>query len=82
MLSVVPLVILEEVEVHLLSHRLIHQIFEQKKEWKEKYDWKSVKHWLQPMLPTRYTQASCFKCHQNTSDLAGGEKNQPRTHID
>ena len=47
---------------------------EQKKEWKEKYDWKPVKHWLQPMLPTRYTQASCFKCHQNTSDLAGGEK--------
>ena len=44
---------------------------EQKKEWKEKYDWKPVKHWLQPMLPTRYTQASCFKCHQNTSDLAG-----------
>ena len=26
------------------------------------------------MLPTRYTQASCFKCHQNTSDLAGAEK--------
>ena len=25
------------------------------------------------MLPTRYTQASCFKCHQNTSDLAGAE---------
>ena len=47
---------------------------EQKKEWKEKYDWKPVKHWLQPMLPTRYTQASCFKCHQNTSDLAGAEK--------
>ena len=47
---------------------------EQKKEWKEKYHWKPVKHWLQPMLPTRYTQASCFKCHQNTSDLAGAEK--------
>ena len=47
---------------------------EQMKEWKEKYHWKPVKHWLQPMLPTRYTQASCFKCHQNTSDLAGAEK--------
>ena len=47
---------------------------QQKKEWKDKYHWKPVKHWLQPMLPTRYTQASCFKCHQNTSDLAGAEK--------
>ena len=47
---------------------------EQKHEWEEKYNWKKIHHWLQPMLPTRYTQASCFKCHTNTSDLAGAEK--------
>ena len=47
---------------------------EQKHEWEEKYGWKKIHHWLQPMLPTRYTQASCFKCHTNTSDLAGAEK--------
>ena len=47
---------------------------EQKHEWEEKYSWKKIHHWLQPMLPTRYTQASCFKCHTNTSDLAGAEK--------
>ena len=47
---------------------------EQKYEWEEKYGWKKIHHWLQPMLPTRYTQASCFKCHTNTSDLAGAEK--------
>ena len=47
---------------------------EDKERWKEEYDWEKMHHWLQPMLPTRYTQASCFKCHSNTSDLAGGEK--------
>ena len=47
---------------------------EDKERWKDEYDWEKMHHWLQPMLPTRYTQASCFKCHSNTSDLAGGEK--------
>ncbi|MAZ68668.1 MAG: hypothetical protein CMG49_04810 [Candidatus Marinimicrobia bacterium] len=47
---------------------------EQKKEWEEKYDWKKMHHWLQPMLPTKYTQAGCFKCHEADPILAGGEK--------
>ena len=47
---------------------------EQEKEWIEKYDWKNLHHWLQPMLPTKYTQASCFKCHQAQPILDGGDK--------
>ncbi len=47
---------------------------EDKERWKEEHDWKVNHHWLTPMLPTKYTEASCFKCHNNTSDLAGGEK--------
>jgi len=47
---------------------------EQKKEWEEKYDWKKMHHWLQPMLPTKYTQASCFKCHESQPILEGGDK--------
>ena len=46
----------------------------QKKEWEEKYDWKKMHHWLQPMLPTKYTQAGCFKCHEADPILDGGEK--------
>ncbi len=45
-----------------------------KKRWKEEYDWEKIHHWLQPMYPAKYTQAGCFKCHTNTSDLAGAEK--------
>ena len=47
---------------------------EQKKEWEEKYDWKKMHHWLQPMLPTKYTQAGCFKCHEADPILEGGDK--------
>ena len=47
---------------------------EEKERWKEEYDWEKMHHWLTPMLPTKYTEASCFKCHSNTSDLAGAEK--------
>ena len=47
---------------------------EVKARWEKDHDWKVNHHWLTPMLPTRYTEASCFKCHSNTSDLAGGDK--------
>ena len=47
---------------------------EDKQRWEEEHDWKVNHHWLTPMLPTKYTEASCFKCHNNTSDLAGGDK--------
>jgi len=47
---------------------------EQKKEWEEKYQWKKLHHWLQPMLPTKYTQASCFNCHESQPMLKGGDK--------
>ena len=47
---------------------------EQEEEWKEKYDWEKIHHWLQPMLPTKYTQASCFNCHQSQPIVEGGDK--------
>ena len=47
---------------------------EEKKQWEEKYDWEVMHHWLQPMLPTQYTEASCFKCHNNNLDLEGADK--------
>ena len=47
---------------------------EQEEEWKEKYDWEKIHHWLQPMLPTKYTQASCFNCHESQPIIDGGDK--------
>ena len=46
---------------------------EQEKEWKEKHDWEVMHHWLQPMLPSEYSQAGCFKCHGDNMPVAGAE---------
>jgi mono/diheme cytochrome c family protein len=47
---------------------------EEKERWKDEYDWEVMHHWLQPMLPTHYTEASCFKCHNNNLDLEGADR--------
>ena len=49
---------------------------EQEKEWKEKHDWEVMHHWLQPMLPSEYSQAGCFKCHTEQPYLKGADKLQ------
>ncbi len=56
----------------------VHQPFdaEQKKEWEEQYDWHIMHHWLQPMLPSEYSQAGCFKCHTQQPYLEGAEQLQ------
>ena len=36
----------------------------QKLEWEEKYGWEEPHLWDYPMLPTKMTEASCVKCHQ------------------
>jgi len=47
---------------------------EQRAEWEEKYDWHEMHHWLKPMLPTKYSEASCFKCHQDEANIAHADK--------
>lgn len=42
---------------------------EQRKKWEEEYDWHPFKHWDFPMLPSAYTQASCFKCHSSQTTI-------------
>jgi cytochrome c2 len=56
----------------------VHMPFdtEEKKDWEEKYDWEMMHHWLQPMFPSEYSQAGCFKCHTEQPYLKGAEKLQ------
>ena len=41
--------------------------------WEEEYDWKPMHHWENPMLPTRYTEAGCYKCHSGNMPLKEAE---------
>ncbi len=56
----------------------VHMPFDskQQKEWEDKYDWEIMHHWLQPMLPSEYSQAGCFKCHTEQPYLEGGDQLQ------
>lgn len=46
----------------------------QAEEWKKKYGWKPLEHWENPILPVQYTEAGCFKCHQDQGSIKGAEK--------
>jgi len=48
----------------------------EKKEWEEEHDWHVMHHWLQPMLPSEYSQAGCYKCHTKQPYLEGADKLQ------
>jgi len=42
--------------------------------WEEEYNWHEMHHWLKPMLPVKYSEASCFKCHNNEVQIKGADK--------
>lgn len=47
---------------------------EQSKKWEEKYGWQELHYWDTPMFPVQYTEAGCFKCHNNEIYLKGADK--------
>jgi len=49
------------------SHTPNSDIQEQK--WAKDYGWFNNHHWIEPMMPTRFDQASCLKCHFNVVEL-------------
>jgi cbb3-type cytochrome oxidase cytochrome c subunit len=46
---------------------------EQKKAWEDKYGWEEPELWDYPMLPTKMTEASCAKCHQQQVFIPGAK---------
>jgi cytochrome c2 len=52
----------------------------EKERWKKQHDWESIHMWDFPMLPKRFTEASCLKCHHQVTDLisANGRNEAPK----
>jgi cbb3-type cytochrome oxidase cytochrome c subunit len=48
----------------------------QAEEWKEKDHWSEMHHWDEPMLPKRFIESSCIKCHHQVTDVPQAEKLQ------
>jgi cbb3-type cytochrome oxidase cytochrome c subunit len=48
----------------------------QREEWTEKLGWVEIHHWDEPMLPKRFMEASCLKCHHQVTDIPQAKKLQ------
>ena len=49
---------------------------EEEEEWKHKYGWQEIHHWDFPMLPQRFIESSCLKCHHQITDVPQAQKLQ------
>lgn len=43
-------------------------------EWHDEHGWFNNHHWIFPMLPARFEESSCLKCHHQVVDLEPSEK--------
>ncbi|MFM7207412.1 MAG: PDZ domain-containing protein [Planctomycetaceae bacterium] len=43
-------------------------------EWHDEHGWFNNHHWIFPMLPKRFEQSSCLKCHHQVVDLEPSER--------
>ena len=44
--------------------------------WKKDHGWKSIHDWEFPMLPKRFAEAACLKCHHQVEDLVGQDQQE------
>ncbi len=45
-------------------------------DWHERLGWHKMHHWDEPMLPTRFVESSCVKCHHEVTDVPQATKLQ------
>ncbi|MBM4070674.1 MAG: cytochrome c [Planctomycetes bacterium] len=50
--------------------------YPEEKRWKKEHGWESNHYWDFPMLPMRFVESSCLKCHHEVTDLIGSNNRQ------
>lgn len=48
----------------------------QKAKWEKTLGWQEIHHWDEPMLPARFQESSCLKCHHQVTDVPQAKKLQ------
>lgn len=46
----------------------------QEENWRQEYGWFDNHHWIYPMMPERFNESSCLKCHHDVTELEPSEK--------
>ena len=49
---------------------------EEEEHWKKTHGWQEIHHWDYPMLPQRFVESSCVKCHHQVTDIPQAKKLQ------
>ncbi len=49
---------------------------EEEDRWKQAYGWQPIHHWDYPMLPQRFIESTCVKCHHQVTDIPQAKKLQ------
>ena len=47
---------------------------EQRARWRDEHDWFKNPHWAYPMLPKRFLQSSCLRCHHQVDALMPSQR--------
>jgi mono/diheme cytochrome c family protein len=52
----------------------------QRREWQKEHDWEANHFWDFPMLPARFVESGCLKCHHQVTDLVrqGSKEEAPK----
>jgi mono/diheme cytochrome c family protein len=50
--------------------------FHSQERWEKEHDWYAIHDWDFPMLPQRFIESSCVKCHYEVTDLIGTNNRQ------
>jgi len=45
-----------------------------RKRWRNRHDWRPNPDWQHPMLPARFAESRCLKCHHDMTDLEPSER--------
>ncbi len=46
----------------------------QERRWRREYGWFDNHHWIYPMMPNRFSESLCLKCHHNVTELEPSER--------
>ena len=47
---------------------------DQREAWQKEHGWFNNHHWIFPMYPNRFAEASCLRCHHEVTDLQPSER--------
>ncbi|MCA9270785.1 MAG: hypothetical protein KDA41_20035, partial [Planctomycetales bacterium] len=46
----------------------------EREQWRDEHGWFENHHWIYPMMPDRFNESTCLKCHHDVSELEASDR--------